>query len=75
MSKFVAAKDILREAEARPNKQSSPELSTLAGYIMGLQPLVGDELTSDAYAKLLVAAKRLAGSVLAQDQIKGQGDA
>lgn len=64
------------------HKESSSELSSLAGAVLNMPPL-GEvfEMTgavkqvATRYDELLTAAKRLAGSVLSQDETPGQLDA
>lgn len=61
---------------ARPSKQSSPDLSSLASKILRLTPLEITKMETamgvQAYEALLADAKRLAGSVLSQDETPGQ---
>lgn len=66
-----------------PKKESSDAMSSLAAHVMGLQPKTGrsrnlipeDENTLfvpvDDYNGLLHNAKRLAGSVMSQDETTG----
>jgi hypothetical protein len=49
-------------------KQSSAELSTLAGRVMRLTTKQGQTVSRVEYNELLYIAKRLAGSVLGQDE-------
>lgn len=53
-------------------RQSSPEMSSLASEIIRHDVVICDP-PGEAYNELLNKAKRLAGSVLSQDEIAGQG--
>lgn len=57
---------------ALAKKESSPALSTLAAEVLALQPSPVDDEAADIYNTLLAKARRLAASVLAQDETKGQ---
>lgn len=67
---------------AQATRQSSPEISSLAAKVMGwtetTPEIVGEDNVNQqcqSYNQLLRDAKRLAGSVLSQDETPGQGEA
>jgi hypothetical protein len=55
----------------RKPAESSPEMSTLAAEVMAMKDWIGDPPV-EIFNELLAKAKRLAGSVLSQDETKGQ---
>jgi hypothetical protein len=55
-----------------PGKQSSSAMSSLAARILKMRLAVGNDVTQDGFNALLADAKALAGSVLSQDETKGQ---
>lgn len=60
------------------DKQSSEELSSLAGRVLNIEPIgpafVDVDHLSEMYNELLADAKRLAGSVLSQDETPVEDD-
>lgn len=60
-------------AQLAARKQSSSEMSTLASDILRTPEAKG-KVTLDDFNAILSAAKSLAGSVLSQDETKGQGE-
>lgn len=63
----------IREAVGlAPKKRSSPEISSLAGSILRIPVRKSALVDVEAYNALLRDAKRLAASVLSQDETKGQ---
>ncbi len=69
---------------AAARKQSGPALSRLAAEILQRRPKTAESTTADGgqpsfddylddYNELLADAQALAGSVLSQDETKGQG--
>jgi hypothetical protein len=57
------------------SKQSSAEISSLAGRVMNMRRIRDDEspaVPAEKYNRLLKMAQKLAASVLSQDETKGQ---
>jgi hypothetical protein len=56
-------------------KKSSSAMSSIAAKVLRAKLATGDAVDRDSYNALLADAKALAGSVLSQDETKGQDDA
>jgi hypothetical protein len=54
-----------------PAKQSSAAISSIAARVLKMRMARTDNLGRDGYNELLGLAKALAGSVLSQDETKG----
>jgi len=54
-------------------KESSSEASTVASRILRRKPTEKPHISAHDYNLLLADAKMLAGSVMSQDETKGQG--
>ncbi len=54
------------------DKQSGDEISTLASSVMRRQPARARTVDAQQYNDLLTDSKRLAGSVLSQDETPGK---
>lgn len=66
-----SSRNISDEANG-PREESSAELSSLAANVLGYDEVTDDDVDAEMYNALLKDAKRLAGSVLSQDETPKQ---